>query len=104
MGGMDLRHIHTLHGTRRIQYLIGHITNNDDVAKLMRIYIYGTQLEVGTFKPFFFLPFSLHGPSLVSRSWINEIWSLTNYSLGPSPSQTRGFHIHNEYTTNPSCH
>jgi hypothetical protein len=82
MGGMVLRHLHTLHGIRRIKYLIGHITNNYGVAKLMRICIEATNLEVGTFEPFFFLPFSLHGPSLVSRSWINEIWSFNELFSG----------------------
>jgi hypothetical protein len=80
--GMALRHLHTLQGIHRIQYLIGHITNNDGVAKLMRICIEATQLEVGMFKPFFFLPFSLHGPSLLSRSWINKIWSFNELFVG----------------------
>jgi hypothetical protein len=74
MVGMALRHLHTLQGICHIKYIIGHITNNDSVAKIMCICIEATQLEVGTFKPLFFLPFSLHVPSLVSRSWINEIW------------------------------
>jgi hypothetical protein len=82
MGGMDLRHLHTIQGMRRIQYLIGHITNDDSVAKLMRICIEATQLEVGMLEPFFFLPFSLHGSSLVSRSWINEIWSFNELFSG----------------------
>jgi hypothetical protein len=77
MGGMALRHIHTLQGISCIQYLIGHITNNDGVAKLMRICIEATQLEVGTFKPFFFIPLSL-----VSRLWINEIWSFIELFSG----------------------
>jgi hypothetical protein len=67
MGGMALRH-----------YLIGHIAKNDGLAKLMRICIEATQLEVGMFEPFF----SLHGPSLVSRSWINEIWSFIEIFVG----------------------
>jgi hypothetical protein len=75
MGCMALHHLHLLQGIRRIQYLIVHITNNDGVAKLMRIFIAAIQLKVGTFEPFFFLPFFLRGTSLVSRSWINEIWS-----------------------------
>jgi hypothetical protein len=102
MGGMDLRH--TFQGIRCIQYLIGHITNNDGVAKLMRICIEATQLEVGTFEPFFFLPFSLHGPSLVSRSWINNIWSFNELFPGPLPSLKHGFLTPNAYTTKPSCH
>jgi hypothetical protein len=64
---MALRHLHTLQGMSRIQYLIGHITNDDGVSKLMCICIEAIQLEV--------LLFSLHGYTLISRSWINEIWS-----------------------------
>jgi hypothetical protein len=82
MGGMDLQHLHTLQGIRRIQYLIGHIINEDGVAKLMHICIEATQLEVGTFKPLFFLPFSLHGSTLLFRSCINEIWSCNKLVSG----------------------
>jgi hypothetical protein len=80
MGSMALLHLHTLQGIRRIQYLIGHITDNGGVAKLMCICICieATQLEVGTFEPFFFL----YGPSLVSRSSINEIWSFNELFSG----------------------
>jgi hypothetical protein len=46
------------------------------------ICIAATQLEVGTFEPFLFLPFSLHGPSLAYRSWINEIWSFNELFSG----------------------
>jgi hypothetical protein len=74
LGSMALRHLHTLQGIRRTQYLSGHLTNNDGVAKRMRICIEATQLEVGNFEPFFFLLYSLHGPPLISRSWIHEIW------------------------------
>jgi hypothetical protein len=81
-GVMDLHHLHTLQGMRRIQYIIGHITNNDVVAKPMPICIEATQLEVRTFEQFFFLPESLHGTSLVSRSWINEIWSFIELFAG----------------------
>jgi hypothetical protein len=97
LGGMASRHLHTLQGIRRTQYLIGHLTNNDGVAKLMRIYIEATKLEVGTFEAFFFLLYYLHGPSLISRSWIHNIWSfndlfhstitLSNYWL-PHPQST----------------
>jgi hypothetical protein len=48
----------------------------------MRICIEAIQLEVGTFEPFFSLPYSLHGPMLVSRSWINEIWSFNELFIG----------------------
>jgi hypothetical protein len=48
----------------------------------MRTFFEATQLEVGTFKPFFFLYFSLHGPSLVYRSWINEICSFNDLFAG----------------------
>jgi hypothetical protein len=82
MGGMALHHLHTLKGIHRIHYLIGHITNDDGIAKLMRICIEAIQLEVVTFKPFFFLPFSLHGPILVSISWINAIWSFNELFYG----------------------
>jgi hypothetical protein len=49
IGSMDIRHISTLQGIHRTQYLIGYLTNNEGVAKLMRICIEATQLEVGTF-------------------------------------------------------
>jgi hypothetical protein len=74
LGGMALRHLHTLQGIRRTQYLIGRLTNDEGVAKLMRICIEETQLEVGSFEPFLFLLHSLNGPYLISRSWIYEIW------------------------------
>jgi hypothetical protein len=82
MGDMALHHSHTLQGIRRIQYLIGHITNDEGVAKLMSICIEDIQLEVGTFEPVFFLPFSLHISTHVSRSWINEIWSFNEIFSG----------------------
>jgi hypothetical protein len=75
MGGIAIIHLHSLQGIRRIQYIIGQVTNNDGVGKWMRICINAVQLEVGTFEPFFSLPFSRHGPSLYYRSWINEIRS-----------------------------
>jgi hypothetical protein len=82
MRGMALHHLHTLQVIHRIQYLIGHITNDGGVAKLMRICIEAIQLEVRMFEPFFFLPFSLHGSTLISRSWINEIWSFNELFSG----------------------
>jgi hypothetical protein len=97
MGAMALRHLHSQQGIRRIQYLIGHITNNDGVGKLMRICIEAIQLEVGTFEPFFFLPYSLHGPSLLFQSWIKEKWAFNDLFNGtiifmnsrlPHPQQT----------------
>jgi hypothetical protein len=53
--GMSLSHIHTLQGIKRLQYFIGHISNNDGVGKLIQICIKATQLEVGTFEPLLFL-------------------------------------------------
>jgi hypothetical protein len=82
LGGMALRHLHTLQGIQRTQCLIGHLTNYDGVAKRMRIYIETTQLEVGTFEPFFFLLYSLHGLPIISRSWIHEIWSFNELYTG----------------------
>jgi hypothetical protein len=60
MGGMALRQLHTLQGIHSTQYLIGHITINDGVGKLIWICIEAIQLEVGTFDPLFFLPYCLH--------------------------------------------
>jgi hypothetical protein len=82
LGGIALRHLHTLQGIRRTQYLIGHLTNDDGVAKLMCICIEATQLEGGTFEPFFCILHSLHRPSLISRSWIHEIWSFNELYNG----------------------
>jgi hypothetical protein len=82
MGGMALRHLHTLQGIHCIQCPIGHITNKDGVTKLKTICIEAIQLEVGTFEPFLCLPFSFHGSILVSRSWINEIWSFNELFSG----------------------
>jgi hypothetical protein len=56
LGGMSLRHLHTLQGIQRGQYFIGHIANNDGVGKLIRICIKATQLKVCTF----FILSSLH--------------------------------------------
>jgi hypothetical protein len=74
---MAIRQLNTLQGTHHTQYLIGHITNNDGVGKRMWICIEAIQLKVGTFEPFFFLPYYLHSPTLISRYWINEIWSFS---------------------------
>jgi hypothetical protein len=82
MGGMALMHLHVLQCIHRTKYLIGHITNNDGVGKLMRICIEAIQLEVVTFEPFFFLPNSLHGYTLVLISWINEIWFFNELFTG----------------------
>jgi hypothetical protein len=79
---MAIIHLHMLQVIHRVQYLIGHITNNNGAFKLMRICIKAIQLEVGTFEPFLFLPYSLHGPTLIPRSWINKIWSLNKLFNG----------------------
>jgi hypothetical protein len=39
LGCMALRNLHTLRGIRRLQYFIGHITNNGGISKLIRICI-----------------------------------------------------------------
>jgi hypothetical protein len=71
--------------------------NNEGVGKLVHIFSEAIQSENGTFEPLFFLPYSLHGPTLVSRSCINEIWSFNElfngtikitYSWIPQPHST----------------
>jgi hypothetical protein len=80
----------------RLKYFIGRIANNDGVGKLIHICIVATQLKVGTFKPFMFLQYSLYGPTSLTNSWVNEIWSflklfqgtltLSNKLTPPSPN------------------
>jgi hypothetical protein len=79
---MALRHLHTLQGIRRLTYFIGHISNNDGVGKLIHICIEKNQLEVGSFRPIMFLRFSLYGPTLLTNSWVKEIWSFLELFQG----------------------
>jgi hypothetical protein len=55
LGGIAIIHIHTLQGICRLQYLVGHIMNNDGVGDIRWIYTKATQLDIGTFEPFIFL-------------------------------------------------
>jgi hypothetical protein len=82
LGGMALIHLHTRQGIIRLQYFIGHITANYRVRKLIHICIEATQLEVNTFEPFTFLRLSLHVPTLLTNSWVQEIWSFLKLFQG----------------------
>jgi hypothetical protein len=93
LGDMALRHLHTLQGIRPTQHLIGHPTNNDGVAKLVRICIEAKQLEVRTFEPFLY---SLHGPYFISRSWKYEIWSCNDLFHGTIT-------LSNSWIMHPQC-
>jgi hypothetical protein len=89
LGGMSLRHLHTLQGILRMQYFMGQIANNDGIGKLI-------QLEVGNFEPFLFLLHSVYGKYTLTSTWVHKIWSFLELfqgtttltkSLLPSPQQ-----------------
>jgi hypothetical protein len=63
-----MHHLYTLQGTKRLQYLLGHIACNDGNGNLLRIYMEHMQLEVGTYKPFLFLKRLSDGTSLLNNS------------------------------------
>jgi hypothetical protein len=75
--------VHRAYPTRHPQAaIIGHITNNDDVGKLIRMCIEATQLEVGTFEPFIFLLHSVYGQCPLTSTWVHEIWSFLELFQG----------------------
>jgi hypothetical protein len=82
LGGMSLSVLHTLQGIRRLQYFIRHIDNNDGFGKLIRICVEATQLELGTFKPFYLLLHSVHGHYTLTYTWVHKMWSLLELFKG----------------------
>jgi hypothetical protein len=97
VGGMALRHLHTLKGIRRTQYLIGHLTNDDGVATLMRICIEATQHH-----------FSFSSITFTDRLSSTDLGYMTygvsmTYTMVPSQSPIIGYHTLNVHPIKQSC-
>jgi hypothetical protein len=63
--------------TSQINYILYHIRHNTVVEQKFNISIAHLQLEVGSFTPFFSLPFTHYG-DLTTKSYVKQLWAETN--------------------------
>jgi hypothetical protein len=74
LDGLEIHHLHTLQGTKLLQYFMGHLMCQDGNGNLMRMATELAQLEVGTYEPFLFLNYASAGISLLNKTWLTSIW------------------------------
>ena len=71
--GMGFRHLYDLAAEEKMKFLKMHIKKNDTTGKLMRISMQVSQLQIGTEKAFYNLPFEKHA-FLATNTWFFVLW------------------------------
>jgi hypothetical protein len=75
LGGLEMHHMYTLQGTKRLQCFLGNIVCNNGNGNFMKICMEHIQLEVGTYEPFLFLKHVYSRKAIMNQSWLTAIWS-----------------------------
>ena len=78
--GMGFRHLYDLAAEEKFKFPKMHIRQNDTTGKLMRISMQISQLQVGTEKQFYSLPYDVYSP-LATPTWFTSIWEYMDSRL-----------------------
>jgi len=72
-GGLNMTHIYDIMGIEKIKFFFMHLRKQDTTAKLLLISMQTTQLECGSSKLFFNLPYKTFS-SLATKTWCKSLW------------------------------
>jgi hypothetical protein len=75
-GGLNLPDLYTDQGCGQLRLLLGHLRRRDETGQLILIAISHLQLQVGSAKPFFTLPYP-HYARWIDSTWLTAIWKHT---------------------------
>jgi hypothetical protein len=76
-GGINLPDFYTVQGFQQLRLLIGHLSSQDDVGKMILIAISYLQLTLGVHRPFFIMQYSLFA-KWIDKLWLTLVWQHTS--------------------------
>jgi len=76
-GGLNLPDFYTVQGFQQLRLLIGHLSSQDDVGKMILIAISYLQLTLGVHRPFFIMQYSLFA-KWIDKLWLTLVWQHTS--------------------------